>query len=236
MFYRSSILNRLFPATDHYVKVFKVTADIPYSPPMGFHIDIDTVTNLPLVWPRNSASDGWNAPQVDRFLAPDPNDPQTFPYFFPTTKLTIDSVSSNAIHISTYFFELAPDPSNPISFFFWPEEFESSTRAPKFAVSVLLKNNSLLSVEKLHNKEDLFSIYPNPTEDEVHLAFELERPEEIDLKIYSVEGRIQLIHNWGLIAKGKQVKSLSIVDFPSGVYIVELIQGGQSSFQKIIKY
>lgn len=234
--YGSSILNRNFFPKDYFVKVFKVTASIPYSLPTGYHIDIDMATNLPLVWPRNSASDGWKAPYPTRFLSPDPSDPQTFPYFYPTTQLTIDSVTSNAIHISTHFLELAPDPMNPFTFLFWPEEFNSSTRAPKFAVSVLLKNNSLLSVDKLQNKGDLFSLYPNPTDDELHLAFELKKPKEIYLKVYSADGRTQLTHNWGLMTKGEQTKSLSIASLPSGIYFIELIQDDESSFQKLIKY
>ncbi len=232
MSYKSSILNKVFSQGDYFVKVNKVNANIPYTPPPGYHID--EVGNMALVWPRNSSSDGWNAPQTDRFLAPSPTDPKTFPYFLPTPHLTIDSVSSGAIHISTYFYELAPDPFNPTLFLFWPEEFDSGTRPPKFAVSVLLESNAL-GIDRVNDDPPVFDTYPNPTQDYLNVSFTLLRPHKVNIRVHGMDGRTMHDVNLGLNPQGQHVKKVSLRELPAGMYFIELRLDKKSYFQKIIK-
>ncbi|MGM0478220.1 MAG: M43 family zinc metalloprotease [Bacteroidota bacterium] len=73
-----------------------------------------------------------------------------------------------------------------------------------------------------------FSVYPNPTADDVHVEFSLDRAEKIDLNIRTVDGRV-VQTNTVQADVGKNLAILDMRGLSKGVYWVEVKQQKSAS-------
>ena len=76
-------------------------------------------------------------------------------------------------------------------------------------------------------------VYPNPTDNMLHLSYTLQNAEEIKCIILDVQGKKVSEVNLGKQAAGEQKQSISLKDLPAGSYTVQ-IQGQQFSIHKQI--
>jgi hypothetical protein len=76
-------------------------------------------------------------------------------------------------------------------------------------------------------------VYPNPTDNMLHLSYTLQQAEEIKCIILDVQGRKVSEVNLGKQTAGEQKQSISLKDLPAGSYTVQ-IQGQQFSIHKQI--
>ncbi|WP_300360185.1 ELWxxDGT repeat protein [Fluviicola sp.] len=88
-------------------------------------------------------------------------------------------------------------------------------------------NNGSVSTAGLPDiGEDLFEIYPNPTNDQVHISFS---GSEAELTVYDVQGKVVLkdnIQNQGIV---------SLQNFERGVYLFDFRNSQGHSVQRVVK-
>ena len=82
-----------------------------------------------------------------------------------------------------------------------------------------------------------FSIYPNPTSDDVHIEFSLQQSEKVKLNIRSIDGRI-LQNNSIQANTGKNLAILDLSKLSKGIYWIEMIQenSGIRQLHRIMKH
>jgi len=72
-------------------------------------------------------------------------------------------------------------------------------------------------------------IYPNPTQDLIHIDFSNRFAERCELKLYNIDG--------ALLKKEyffEEQKKINLADLPSGLYLLQLKTGGESYQQRVI--
>ena len=87
-------------------------------------------------------------------------------------------------------------------------------------------------VEKL-NVEDL-SVYPNPSDGQMSLSFELLNKKRTTFRLIDAAGNILEERDLGKI-EGRQQFELNLQDKAEGVYYVQIIQGDEALTKKVIK-
>lgn len=95
---------------------------------------------------------------------------------------------------------------------------------------------TVVSEPVIHLKPDLsFTAYPNPFRDMLALSFQLDKPAEINLAVYNIEGKmVKSLKNELLQAGNHQVHwSSASGDLPPGTYFLRLSgkQGSQSFYE-----
>ena len=104
----------------------------------------------------------------------------------------------------------------------------------------IFENNGSYSYSKtiaLYTKADnsTFSVYPNPTKNNLNISINCNKPENIDIILYNIEGKV-IFRKTRSVVQGQNL--ITIDDFSkctNGIYWVEVISNGQKSQQKIIK-
>ncbi len=100
--------------------------------------------------------------------------------------------------------------------------------------SYKLDLNLFLGIKKVNNLSVNFSISPNPvTSIRASLTYTLLRPAEITITIYDVAGKMIFVNkNKG--QTGNNIFPLELKNTPAGVYLVNLINGNETTSKKII--
>lgn len=123
--------------------------------------------------------------------------------------------------------------------------FESSD------VSIYLNNDEVITIpfdefknyqysEETLNNEDFttssnsFKIFPNPTKGVFKIRFDSQSSSPYECNIYDVNGKEVLQKNLGVL-NGLHTEDISLEEFPSGVYFVELRSGSLKSSKQLIK-
>ena len=76
-----------------------------------------------------------------------------------------------------------------------------------------------------------FSIYPNPTNNILHINFRDKNIQRVICKIYGLDGKLVQVSEWN-----QNSKSISIENLPQGVYQVVLLLDEQTTIsERIIK-
>lgn len=89
-----------------------------------------------------------------------------------------------------------------------------------------------LGIGTLDNKENLFSVYPNPTKDKVNITFSKLPENELEIQLYDITGRF--IKNQFLI--GIKYTSMDISNLNKGVYVLKIkSDDGWNKSVKIVK-
>ncbi|WP_197429349.1 T9SS type A sorting domain-containing protein [Winogradskyella endarachnes] len=118
-------------------------------------------------------------------------------------------------------------------------------------VSIYLNNDQVISIpldefknyhysQETLGSEDFimdsesFKVFPNPTQDVFKISFESKSAFPYTYKIYDITGRAVLQKELGSL-NGLHTETISVKEFPSGVYFVELKSGSLKSSKKLIK-
>lgn len=100
--------------------------------------------------------------------------------------------------------------------------------------SWIIESNLLISAEvtveeatSINERQEIegFSlepVFPNPASDQLRLAFDLDQADEIQVEIFSWDGRRVLQRNLGQTFAGRHVQDLKVGDLPSGMYALVL--------------
>ncbi len=98
-------------------------------------------------------------------------------------------------------------------------------------VTVLLPR---LSSDEIETAETNFSVYPNPSIDQINLVFTSATEETYNLKLLDISGRE--IQNLEIAATtGENRAQMNLADLTNGIYLAYLISGNQKKVIKVIK-
>ncbi len=93
---------------------------------------------------------------------------------------------------------------------------------------------AIVSVQEPGAKLNRIELYPNPSQGEVSLKFELPSDGDFQLALTDVSGRVVWEKAYGEIAAGQHTISENFQDFNSGIYFLRVNFNGQSQVQKFI--
>ncbi len=89
-------------------------------------------------------------------------------------------------------------------------------------------------VDEIFVGDALVNIYPNPSTGNANVAYNLDKNSNVELSVYSVDGRkLQTIVNEEKVA-GEHVTILDASNLQTGLYYVRLITGGQTYTKKLM--
>ena len=77
--------------------------------------------------------------------------------------------------------------------------------------------------------------YPNPSNSNTTLSFELNKGGAVDVAVYSITGRLVKQIKKSNMPAGENELFIDSEDFPAGIYIIKLESGKQSQSVKFIK-
>ncbi len=89
-----------------------------------------------------------------------------------------------------------------------------------------------VAVETVANVAE-FAIFPNPTNGDVNLSLETKEAKDLTINLYNAFGQRVNVQHLGTV-QGNLNFSLSTADLASGMYMVELTDGKNSTTQKLI--
>jgi hypothetical protein len=75
------------------------------------------------------------------------------------------------------------------------------------------------------------SVYPNPTNTDLHVRFNLPKEDEISIALDDMQGKLILERNMGNKISGEHQETLDLKDLPQGTYVFR-IAGKQNSITK----
>lgn len=78
--------------------------------------------------------------------------------------------------------------------------------------------------------------YPNPSNGNTTLSFELSKPSNVQVGVYTITGRLVREMSTSNLVAGKNEISIDAEDLPVGTYIIKLVAGKESQSVKFIKY
>lgn len=81
---------------------------------------------------------------------------------------------------------------------------------------------TILAVPKINpsNPERLFTVYPNPVTDQLHIGFSRETDEEIILELYNNAGGLVMV---SAIPGGTTETEIPVMQYPEGLYMLRLV-------------
>ncbi|UKN00405.1 T9SS type A sorting domain-containing protein [Paracrocinitomix mangrovi] len=82
--------------------------------------------------------------------------------------------------------------------------------------------------------EDKFSVYPNPANDFINVSISLTESENTTINVLDISGKVIATRNLGNIQGDKNI-TISMRDFATGVYFVEMINENHREVKKIVK-
>jgi hypothetical protein len=87
---------------------------------------------------------------------------------------------------------------------------------------------------RLGNSGLTMNLYPNPTQTKFTLDLANVEAGKLDIQVYNVNGAL-VRHQTEDVVSGTYVKAMSLLNLPSGLYIVKVLNGATSSTGKILK-
>ncbi len=81
-----------------------------------------------------------------------------------------------------------------------------------------------------------FTVYPNPTSEELNIKFDLEVESEVSIRIYNQSGKvIKRLLSKETRSVGEQIVNYSLGSLAAGTYYVQLVVGDRSVVKKLIR-
>jgi hypothetical protein len=93
---------------------------------------------------------------------------------------------------------------------------------------------SSVSVLEKNSEAPLFSIYPNPCDEEMYILLKIPSSTKYSLSLYNSMGIIERTIIDQCLLKGKHSTSIDVSNFQSGVYFLRLTGGGGTLIKKVI--
>ena len=115
--------------------------------------------------------------------------------------------------------------------------------APPMSLVLRPKNNTIISKEEEQillalatQKEEFIKLYPVPFRDQVHIAFNLEKQETVQVKITGINNAQTIVVEPGkIMEKGQQTYHANTNDLPNGLYVIKVITSVQVYTRIVIK-
>ena len=104
----------------------------------------------------------------------------------------------------------------------------------KTAYSLYVKDNAVTGVEE-NEKLNNFSVYPNPTNNQIIVNFNLTNSEDANLIVYDATGKVVANHNMGNQNAGQHNVTIDLSHLSNGLYLVNLTVGSEVISKRIIK-
>lgn len=107
------------------------------------------------------------------------------------------------------------------------------------AVRVGVQTNAMFAPNRLETEHvklhDIVTVYPNPSTDYVMVSFESNNPEQLEVKIFNAN--LGILHHEASFSKTTAAFSekIDVSKLLPGAYIIEVKQGNERAFRKIIK-
>ncbi|NQU87144.1 MAG: T9SS type A sorting domain-containing protein [Mariniphaga sp.] len=100
-------------------------------------------------------------------------------------------------------------------------------------------NYQYVTAEKSTGIEDLklqnnFNLYPNPTNGKLNLEYEVSKPQEMNWKLYNLQGKLMDYNFRELVPGGKDIP-IDISSYKDGIYILKLDSEERKQSYKIVK-
>ena len=97
------------------------------------------------------------------------------------------------------------------------------------------KNNSKMRDNTITEKATALSVYPNPSNGEFSISYDISKRSDVSLVIYDMKGLlIRSLVNVNDQYGGKYQIPVNLSDLPNGIYIVSLIIGDKKSTERIV--
>lgn len=127
--------------------------------------------------------------------------------------------------------------TGPVSFYY---SFATEDGDGNPGSNVVFKGNvtiaaSSVGVEDISNVASGLRIFPNPVSNEVGLSFDLLEPNDVNIELYSIDGKMNKSLHSSAAVSGKFSEKFDISELPSGVYLLKLKVGNATTSTKIFK-
>ncbi|MFP5471795.1 MAG: T9SS type A sorting domain-containing protein, partial [Bacteroidia bacterium] len=99
----------------------------------------------------------------------------------------------------------------------------------------LLKTDELAPEDKQKFKSGI-SLYPNPANDVINVAYDLLGSSEVTVNIVTIDGKISKSIALGSKHAGRHRNNINIEDLPNGMYLLQLKTASDSKVAKFIKF
>ncbi len=189
-----------------------------------YKIDATVFHNLPVLdsivayWPRHSSSN----------LLPlfDSNNE-----LLPRERITINSVNQGSASLTGYLYEVKDTLGNPLGW--WP--FDTTLSQAQLTYTIL-RHNILFS----GTKEELYesswvAIYPNPSGNLQNLLVHTDKPQELDIRLYDITGKLAINVFQGRSNTGKNIFQVSLGKLSVGMYIYMIKRDDGIEHVKVVK-
>jgi len=98
-----------------------------------------------------------------------------------------------------------------------------------------LKTDTNINELKVTPKNYLFAAYPNPTQNKIHIPFQLLEKGEVAIKITDITGKV-LVEQTFMANSGQQENVFDVSSIASGLYFYTLTLNGEKvSTRKFLK-
>jgi len=101
--------------------------------------------------------------------------------------------------------------------------------------SVHFKEASTVGIAQVENSTNEVNVYPNPIKDVFNVCYSLQEAKQVEVNLYSIDGKQMgnLLSNTEQVA-GDHTHQLTMPSVAKGIYLIQIIQGDQSTFKKVI--
>lgn len=101
--------------------------------------------------------------------------------------------------------------------------------------SALVVTENTTAVHNSETRSLSFSAFPNPTHDNLNIAFTLKEPASVEIEIFDIHGNKaeKLLTEKNL--SGDISENFDLVSYPTGVYFLRFTVNGMQTVQKVIK-
>ncbi len=84
------------------------------------------------------------------------------------------------------------------------------------------------------NSISQFNVYPNPTTDVANIEFQLNQPQDVEIQIMDVVGKLVSSEMHSGLASGEQRLSIDVGTFPQGMYLIRMVAGNSELTRRLM--
>ena len=162
-----------------------------------------------------------------------------------TVSVTANQTTSDAsvaffeMPISIKFIGLSQDTTIVFDHTFSGQTFTAAVNFPILAAEfdpelwILSASNSITGITN-YQFNDAISVFPNPTNENISLSFQLKNQQEFSVELTDVTGR-KVLNKTETVSAGTSTKTITTEQFAKGVYLLKVIGGNINYSQKIVK-
>jgi hypothetical protein len=104
-----------------------------------------------------------------------------------------------------------------------------------FFDSVHFKQASTVGIAQVTDANtNEISVYPNPIKDMFNVSYSLQENKQVDIKVYTIDGKEVSTLSSAEQTAGDHNQSLRMPSVAPGIYLIQVIQGDQASYKKVV--